>query len=116
LGVDLLLVRLSLVLLFVPAFIVIARSLGSRSRALRSILTFSFPSLVGFSILFPSTWQSLADLLRIEKGSDLLLYVTVLTLITYIGYSFTKFRYFEKRIAVLVQELALSKDSGQTDR
>lgn len=100
-------IRFFLVLLFVPAFIVLARSLGSRSRALRSLMLFTFPSLVGFSIVFPGIWQSMADLIGIERGIDLLLYVTVLTLITYIGYSFSKFRHLEKRIATLVQEIAL---------
>ena len=102
-----LVVRSLLVILFIPAFIVIARSLGSRSRALRTLLLFSFPSLIGFSIIFPRVWQSMADTLGIDKGADLLLYVTVLTLITYIGYSYGKFRYLEKRIAILVQEITL---------
>ena len=106
-----LIVRFLLVILFVPAFIVIARSFGSRSRALRSLLLFSFPSLVGFSIIFPRIWQTMADTLGIDKGVDLLLYVTVLTLVTYIGYSFGKFRYLEKRIATLVQELTLLRGS-----
>ena len=106
-----LIVRFLLVILFVPAFIVIARSLGSRSRALRSLLLFSFPSLVGFSIIFPRIWQTMADAMGIDKGVDLLLYVTVLTLVTYIGYSFGKFRYLEKRIATLVQELTLLRGS-----
>ena len=102
-----LIVRFVLVMLFIPAFIVIARSLGSRSRALRTLLLFSFPSLVGFSIIFPRIWQSMADLLGIDRGVDLLLYVTVLTLVTYLGYSFGKFRHLEKRMARLVQEIAL---------
>jgi len=102
-----LLVRLLLVILFIPAFIVLARSLGSKSRAMRSLMLFTFPSLVGFSIVFPSIWQSMADLVGVERGVDLLLYVTVLTLVTFIGYSFTKFRYLEKRIAKIVKELAL---------
>lgn len=100
-------VRLLLVLLFIPAFVVLSRSIGSRSKAIRTLLLFSLPSLVGYSVLFPQTWQSMADYLGIGKGSDLLLYITVLTLTTYIGYSFSKFRYLEKRIAVLVQELTL---------
>ena len=104
-----LIVRIILIMLFIPAFIVIARSLGSRSRALRSLLLFSFPSLVGFSIIFPEVWQSMADLIGIERGVDLLLYVTVLTMVTYIGYSFSKFRYLEKRIATLVKEVALAR-------
>ena len=49
----------------------------------------------------------MANFVNVDRGSDLLLYVTVLTLITYIGYSFSKFRYLEKRIVVLVQQLAL---------
>jgi hypothetical protein len=110
-----LIVRFLLVILFVPAFIVIARSLGSRSRALRSLLLFSFTSLVGFSIIFPRIWQTMADTLGIDKGVDLLLYVTVLTLVTYIGYSFGKFRYLEKRIATLVQELTLLRGSESKD-
>jgi hypothetical protein len=109
-----LIIRFLLVLLFIPAFIVLARSLGSRSRALRSLMLFTFPSLVGFSIVFPGIWQSMADLIGIERGVDLLLYVTVLTLITYIGYSFSKFRYLEKRIATLTQKIALLEASQQT--
>ena len=92
-------------------FGVLARSLGSRSRALRSLLLFSFPSLVGFSIIFPKIWQSMADVIGIDRGVDLLLYVTVLTLVTYIGYSFGKYRVIEKRIAVLTQELAIIKQN-----
>ena len=102
--------RFLLVLLFVPAFIVLSRSLGSRSRALRSLMLFMFPSLVGFSVVFPGIWQSMADLIGVDRGIDLLLYVTVLTLVTYIGYSYSKFRYLEKRIASLVQALALLQD------
>jgi hypothetical protein len=57
----------------------------------------------------------MADTLGIDKGVDLLLYVTVLTLVTYIGYSFGKFRYLEKRIATLVQELTLLRGSESKD-
>ena len=49
----------------------------------------------------------MADAIGINRGVDLLLYVTVLTLVTYIGYSFGKYRLIEKRIAVLTQELAI---------
>ena len=102
-------VRLFLVILFIPAFIVIARSIGSRSKAARTLLLFLSPALFGYSIVFPETWQLMADFLNVDRGSDLLLYVTVLTLITYIGYSFSKFRYLEKRIVVLVREIALMR-------
>ena len=108
-----LVIRFFLLLLFIPAFVVLARSLGSRSRALRSLMLFTFPSLVGFSIIFPSIWQSAADLIGIDRGVDLLIYVTVLTLITYIGYSFSKFRYLEKRIATLVKEIALIRGDSE---
>ena len=101
--------RLFLVLLFVPAFIVLARSLGSRSRAVRTLLLFSFPSLVGFSILFPEIWQRIADAIGVGRGVDLLLYVVVLTLITYIGYSIGKFRHLERQIAVLTKRLTLTE-------
>ena len=103
-------IRLFLVLLFIPAFIVLARSIGSRSRAIRTLLLFSLPSLVGYSVLFPKTWQTMADVVGVDAGSDLLLYVTVLTLITYIGYSFGKFRHLENQIAILVQEISLLQD------
>lgn len=105
--------RLFLVLLFVPAFIVLARSLGSRSRAVRTLLLFSFPSLVGFSILFPEIWQRLADAVGVARGADLLLYLTVLTIITYIGYSIGKFRHLEQRISVLTKSLALIENEAE---
>ena len=100
-------VRLFLVILFIPTFIVISRSIGSRSKAARTLLLFLLPALVGYSVILPETWQSMANFVNVDRGSDLLLYVTVLTLITYIGYNFGKFRYLEKRIVILVQQLAL---------
>ena len=51
----------------------------------------------------------MADFIGIDRGVDLLLYITVLTLVTYIGYSLGKFRYLEKRIATLVKEVALTR-------
>ena len=105
--------RIFLVLLFIPAFIVLARSLGSRSRAVRTLLLFTFPSLIGFSILFPEIWQRIADAIGVERGVDLLLYVVVLTLITYIGYSIGKFRHLEQRISVLTKCLALIENEAE---
>jgi len=106
---------LLLVLLFIPAFIVLARSIGSRSRAVRTLLLFSFPSLTGYSIIFPETWQSMADFIGLDRGTDLLIYVTVLTLITYIGYGFSKFRNLEKRIAILIQKIALLQSKEESN-
>jgi hypothetical protein len=106
-------IRIFLILLFIPAFIVLARSLGSRSRAVRTLLLFTFPSLVGFSILFPGVWQRIADAVGVARGVDLLLYVVVLTLITYIGYSIGKFRHLEQRISVLTKCLALIENESE---
>jgi hypothetical protein len=58
----------------------------------------------------------MADIVGIDRGADLLLYVTVLTLVTYIGYSFGKFRYLEKRIATLVQELTLLRAAHENPK
>jgi len=106
-----LLIRIILVLLFVPAFVGITRSVGSRSKAFRSILLFVFIGLVALSILSPQLWEDAAQILGVNSGVDLLLYGTVLALMTHIAYSLGKFRLMEKRIATLVQELALLKSS-----
>lgn len=106
-----LLIRVILVLLFLPAFVGITRSVGSRSRAFRSILLIVFIGLVGASILLPQLWEDAAQLLGVNSGIDLLLYGTVLALLTHVAYSLGKFRLMEKRIATLVQELALHKST-----
>lgn len=104
-----LLVRIVLVLLFFPALISITRSVGQRSKAFRSILLFVFTAFVGLSILNPKLWEDLAEILGVNSGLDLLLYLNVLSLLTYVAYALGKFRYLEKRIATLVKELALVK-------
>ena len=51
----------------------------------------------------------MANFIGIDRGVDLPLCISVLTLVTYIGYSFGKFRHLEKRIAILVKEVSLAR-------
>lgn len=113
------LVRLILTLLFIPVFVLIVRGTGSRSRALRGIALMSGVGICGVIINFPTVLDKSARSLGIGAGLDLVVYILVLGTLVLSGYVVGKFRRMERRIAVLVQEMAVltsSRDSKDANK
>lgn len=88
------------------AFLVL-RSGGARHQAVRRILLLLFVIAAAVSVFFPELLTSLANLVGIGRGSDLLLYVLV---IAFLGYATTTYRHFrrvEKDMTALSRRVAL---------
>ena len=56
---------------------------------------------------FPILFQSIADVLGVGRGTDLLLYLTVLVVISISGIVVVKNRQLEERVANLTRHIAL---------
>lgn len=107
------LVRILLAAAFIPAFVGIIRLSSAKSRALRILMLLALFLAAFSSLIFPSVWDDLADFVGINSGLDLLVYATILTLLTYITYAMSKFREVERRLTVVTRELALLKEEIQ---
>lgn len=103
------LIRFFLIVLFFPAFVLVVRLQSAQFRAIRLILLFVLMLATGYSIVFPETWQSIADALGVGRGADLLLYLLAVSFITFVGLVIRKFKKIEQRIAILVQQLAIQE-------
>ncbi len=109
------LIRIFLIALFFPAFVLVVRVQSVQFRALRVILLFALMLATGYSIVFPETWQNIADLVGVGRGADLLLYLLAVSFISFIGLVIRKFRKLEHRIAILVQNLAVQDARNASD-
>ncbi len=114
------LLRLVLVVMFVPALISITRVRGARARAIRTICFVVILVFVAVAMFFPKTIEGAARIVRVNSGLDLTVYVITLTLVSFIALAVSKIRTLEKKIVILVQEIAIlnykidDKDSFKT--
>jgi len=99
--------RLILALAFAPAFIFLVRGVGMRARALRGVVLMLGLGAVSITLTFPNIVDFAADALGVSTSLDLLVYLTILTLTTLVGYVVGKFRRLEKRLNVVIHELAV---------
>lgn len=72
------------------------------------LLLFVFSTGV-FAVNFPDTTTKIANLLGVERGTDLLLYATVIFLCGVCAAVYGKFREIDERFTLLVRELSLLK-------
>lgn len=100
--------------LLVPA-LVLAVFLSLRSRASlrgqarRKIV--AGLTLVGgvLAVLFPTILQSLADIVGVDRGTDLLLYLLAVVVIYSVGSTGVRFREQEARLVRVAREVALAE-------
>ena len=103
-------IRVFLAIAFFPAFLGLIRLSNAKSRALR-ILMLLLLLLATFSFLIvPGVWDKVADYIGINSGLDLLVYATILSMLTYIAYAMNKFRDAERRLTIVARELALLRE------
>lgn len=110
------LVRLFLTILFLPVFVILVRGVGSRSRALRGMVLLAGVSTTGIFINYPSLLDRGAAQLELNSGADLVLYLLVLVMLTFVGYVVGKFRRIEQRLNRLVHELAVSSATNRLNQ
>ena len=81
---------------------------GQRHQAIRRILLLVFIIAAASSVFFPQVWTFAARLLGVGRGTDLLLYVTVIAFLGFAATTYRKFRSLEKDVTTLSRKLALA--------
>jgi len=108
-------VRFLLALMFCPAFVLLVRGVGARSRALRGVGVLGGVGIASVIINFPSLVDQAASEVGIATAGDLVLYLVVLVLVTLIGYMLGKFRRIEQRLNRLVHEVAVTSEKAESE-
>lgn len=100
-------IRILLIVSFAPVLVLLVMRRDARFRAMRALIGVFFVALVVYSVIFPDTWQSLANSLGVGRGADLLLYLMVVAFITFAALTIKKLREIDRRYANLVRRLAI---------
>ena len=85
---------------------------GARHQAIRRLLLIAFVLLAGASLLVPQLWTSAAELLGVGRGTDLLLYLTIVTFLGFVATSYLRFRDLQRQITAMARRLALDEAAG----
>lgn len=96
----------AVVAVIVIAFLVL-RGGGARHQAIRRILLVLFVVGAGVSVFFPNLLTSLAKLVGIGRGTDLLLYVMVIAFLGFAATTYRRSRQLENQITELARQIAL---------
>jgi len=103
-------------LLIAAVLIVMARLLrsqGQRTQALRRIGLLFFAGFAALSILLPDLWNSMAQLVGIGRGSDLILYGLVAAFLSFVVTTYLRLREVEDRYTRLARSIALQRVEGE---
>lgn len=82
---------------------------GARTQAVRRLSLLVFGAFAVWSILSPSVWTSLAHLVGIGRGTDLILYGLVIAFFSFVVTSFKRFRDAEIRYTKLARRIAIDE-------
>lgn len=85
----------------------------ARHQALRRVAVVGFVGLAVASLLFPQTWQSAASLLGVGRGTDLLLYATIIAFLGFMATSYLRTRDLQRQVTVLSRRLALDEAAAR---
>lgn len=115
------LIQLVLIAVVVVVAAVMLRQRGARTQALRRLSLLVFGAAAIASILFPSLWNTLARLVGVGRGTDMVLYALVVAFLSFTLTSYLRFRDLENRYTRLARRIALDeavraarrRDSGE---
>jgi hypothetical protein len=100
------------VLLIAVVFVVAARlfrSRGARAQAIRRLGLIVFVAFAVVSILFPDVWSSIARVVGVGRGTDLVLYALVVAFLSFTVTTYLRFRDLETRYTKLARRIALEE-------
>lgn len=106
---------LTVVTVAIASFFV-ARGRGARHQAIRRLLMLVFAVAAASSVFFPQTWTWAANRVGIGRGTDLLLYLLVLTFIGFVASTYRHFRQLEGQMTELARRLALMSEVKPTGK
>ena len=89
--------------------LVLLRRAGARHQAIRRIGLVLFGAFAITSVLVPDIWNRMAQFVGVGRGTDLLLYGTILVLLGYMATSYLRFRELETRFTKLARRIALDE-------
>lgn len=82
---------------------------GAKQLAVRRLLILAFAVFAVAAVLFPGVLTSVAHLVGVGRGADLLLYATVLVLLGFLALQEARTKAAEKRTTYLARRLALDE-------
>ncbi|MGY1845037.1 DUF2304 family protein [Modestobacter sp. SYSU DS0875] len=85
------------------------RRSGARHQAIRRLALLGFGAFAVTSVVVPDIWNELADVVGVGRGTDLLLYGTIMVLLGFITTSYMRFRDLEHRFTKLSRRIALDE-------
>lgn len=104
-----LIIQLVLIALIVAIAVWLMVRRGARQLAVRRLLIIAFALFAVISVMVPSLITSLAHLVGVGRGADLLLYATVVVLLGMIALQEARAKNEEKRTTHLARRLAIDE-------
>ncbi|HEV7172074.1 DUF2304 domain-containing protein [Pedococcus sp.] len=108
-------IQLVLVLVTLGILYRVVSGSGARTQAVRRLSLLVFGAFAVWSILSPSVWTSLAHLVGIGRGTDLILYGLVIAFFSFVVTSFRRFREAEIRYTKLARRIAIDEAPPAAD-
>ena len=108
-------IQLVLVLVTLAILYRVVSGSGARTQAVRRLSLLVFGAFAVWSILSPSVWTSLAHLVGIGRGTDLILYGLVIAFFSFVVTSFRRFREAEIRYTKLARRIAIDEAPPAAD-
>jgi hypothetical protein len=106
---KILLIQVLLIAAVIAVMFRLMRGRGARTQALRRIGLLAFAGVAIVSILFPTTWNALAHLVGVGRGTDMVLYALVVAFLSFTLTTYLRFRDFEARYTKLARRIALDE-------
>jgi small membrane protein len=88
----------------------------ARLRAWKKLLLFLFMLFAAVSILWPQTMTDVAHLVGVGRGTDLLLYGTVVCFVFFVLATYLKFKEMEQQYVKLARQIALVDAKQQSPK
>lgn len=104
------------VVLIIVVFLVavrLFRSRGARAQAIRRLGLIAFVAFALVTILFPDVWTSIARVVGVGRGADLVLYGLVVAFLSFTVTTYLRFRDLETRYTRLARRMALDEARHQ---
>jgi len=91
------------------------RTRGAKQLAVRRLLIIAFALFAVVAVAFPSITTRVANLVGVGRGSDLLLYATVVVLLGFLALQEARTKNTEKRTTYLARRIALDEAEPPVD-
>lgn len=112
---DSLLIKLVLIIgVLIVAVLLIRSTSNTKNVAMRRLLLVVFVIIALISILFPEITTRVAQFLGVGRGTDLILYLLVISFLSYAVVSYRRMNLFENRITDLARELAITRSRPES--